>query len=66
MEERVPWSLPRPLALTGPLVNAGANSTERLTQRDRETGILQEIFLTKERYVFTEREREREREWVCV
>uniref|UniRef100_A0A674EDR7 Serine/threonine-protein phosphatase 1 regulatory subunit 10 n=1 Tax=Salmo trutta TaxID=8032 RepID=A0A674EDR7_SALTR len=48
MEERVPWSLPRPLALTGPLVNAGANSTERLTQRDRETGILQEIFLTKE------------------
>ncbi|XP_052326061.1 serine/threonine-protein phosphatase 1 regulatory subunit 10-like isoform X4 [Oncorhynchus keta] len=48
MEERVPWSPPRPLALTGPLVNAGANSTERLTQRDRETGILQEIFLTKE------------------
>uniref|UniRef100_A0A8C8ITA2 Serine/threonine-protein phosphatase 1 regulatory subunit 10 n=1 Tax=Oncorhynchus tshawytscha TaxID=74940 RepID=A0A8C8ITA2_ONCTS len=48
MEERVPWSPPRPLALTGPLVNAGANSTERLTQRDREMGILQEIFLTKE------------------
>uniref|UniRef100_A0A3P8Z802 TFIIS N-terminal domain-containing protein n=1 Tax=Esox lucius TaxID=8010 RepID=A0A3P8Z802_ESOLU len=48
MEERVPWSPPRPLALTGTLVNVGANSTERLTQRDRETGILQEIFLTKE------------------
>ncbi|KAK1880433.1 Serine/threonine-protein phosphatase 1 regulatory subunit 10 [Dissostichus eleginoides] len=48
MEERVPWSLPRPLTLTGCLVSAGANSTEKLTQRDREMGILQEIFLTKD------------------
>ncbi|XP_074543442.1 serine/threonine-protein phosphatase 1 regulatory subunit 10 [Halichoeres trimaculatus] len=48
MEERVPWSPPRPLTLTGSLVTAGANSTERLTQRDREMGILQEIFLNKE------------------
>ncbi|KAI4817499.1 hypothetical protein KUCAC02_010892 [Chaenocephalus aceratus] len=48
MEERVPWSPPRPLTLTGCLVSAGANSTEKLTQRDREMGILQEIFLTKD------------------
>ncbi|XP_019110007.1 serine/threonine-protein phosphatase 1 regulatory subunit 10 isoform X3 [Larimichthys crocea] len=48
MEERVPWTPPRPLMLTGSLVAAGANSTEKLTQRDREMGILQEIFLSKE------------------
>lgn len=50
MEERVPWSAPRPLTLAGSLVTPGANSTEKLTQRDREMGILQEIFLSKERY----------------
>lgn len=48
MEERVPWTPPRPLTLTGSLVINGANSTEKLTQRDREMGILQEIFLSKE------------------
>ncbi|XP_075907941.1 serine/threonine-protein phosphatase 1 regulatory subunit 10 isoform X2 [Nelusetta ayraudi] len=48
MEERVPWSAPRPLTLVGSLVTTGANSTEKLTQRDREMGILQEIFLSKE------------------
>ncbi|XP_060916177.1 serine/threonine-protein phosphatase 1 regulatory subunit 10 isoform X1 [Labrus mixtus] len=48
MEERVPWSPPRPLTLTGSLVINGANSTEKMTQRDREMGILQEIFLNKE------------------
>ncbi|XP_029920256.1 serine/threonine-protein phosphatase 1 regulatory subunit 10 isoform X2 [Myripristis murdjan] len=48
MEERVPWTPPRPLTLPGSLVNPGANSTEKLTQRDREMGILQEIFLSKE------------------
>uniref|UniRef100_A0A8B9KME2 C3H1-type domain-containing protein n=1 Tax=Astyanax mexicanus TaxID=7994 RepID=A0A8B9KME2_ASTMX len=48
MEERVPWSPPRPLTLLGCLVTAGANSSEKLTQRDREMGILQEIFLSKE------------------
>ncbi|KAA8586072.1 hypothetical protein FQN60_007641 [Etheostoma spectabile] len=48
MEERVPWTPPRPLTLTGSLVIYGANSTEKLTQRDREMGILQEIFLSKE------------------
>lgn len=49
MEERVPWSAPRPLTLAGSLVSPGANSTEKMTQRDREMGILQEIFLSKER-----------------
>ncbi|XP_033830943.1 serine/threonine-protein phosphatase 1 regulatory subunit 10 [Periophthalmus magnuspinnatus] len=48
MEERVPWTPPRPLTLPGSLVVPGANSTEKLTQRDREMGILQEIFLSKE------------------
>ncbi|KAF3834478.1 hypothetical protein F7725_025682 [Dissostichus mawsoni] len=42
MEERAPDA-------DGLLVSAGANSTEKLTQRDREMGILQEIFLTKDR-----------------
>ncbi|XP_037119499.1 serine/threonine-protein phosphatase 1 regulatory subunit 10 [Syngnathus acus] len=48
MEERVPWTLPRPLTLPGSLVIPGSNSTEKLTQRDREMGILQELFLSKE------------------
>ncbi|KAM9434201.1 serine/threonine-protein phosphatase 1 regulatory subunit 10 [Clarias gariepinus] len=48
MEERVPWTPPRPLTLSGCLVAPGSNSTEKLTQRDREMGILQEIFLNKE------------------
>ncbi|XP_041868197.1 serine/threonine-protein phosphatase 1 regulatory subunit 10 isoform X2 [Melanotaenia boesemani] len=49
MEERVPWTPPRPLTLPGGLgVTPGTNSTEKLTQRDREKGILQEIFLNKE------------------
>lgn len=49
MEERVPWTPPRPLILSGCLVSPGSSSTEKLTQRDREMGILQEIFLNKER-----------------
>ncbi|XP_076864616.1 serine/threonine-protein phosphatase 1 regulatory subunit 10 [Brachyhypopomus gauderio] len=48
MEERVPWTPPRPLTLSGCLVISGANSSEKMTQRDREMGILQEIFLNKE------------------
>ncbi|XP_053494915.1 serine/threonine-protein phosphatase 1 regulatory subunit 10 [Ictalurus furcatus] len=48
MEERVPWTPPRPLILSGCLVSPGSSSTEKLTQRDREMGILQEIFLNKE------------------
>lgn len=51
MEEKIPWTPPRPLTLTGSLVTPGAESTEKLTQRDREMGILQEIFLSKERYM---------------
>lgn len=49
MEERVPWSQPRPLTLMGVLVTPGASSSEKLTQREREMSILQEIFLSKER-----------------
>ncbi|KAJ3609829.1 hypothetical protein NHX12_024339 [Muraenolepis orangiensis] len=48
MEERVPWTPPRPFTLTGSLVQTGSSSTEKLTQRDREMGILQEIFLSKD------------------
>ncbi|KAF7654608.1 hypothetical protein LDENG_00067190 [Lucifuga dentata] len=48
MEERVPWTPPRPLTLVSSLVIPGSNSTEKLTQREREMGILQEIFLNKE------------------
>ncbi|KAI5607764.1 serine/threonine-protein phosphatase 1 regulatory subunit 10 [Silurus asotus] len=48
MEERVPWTPPRPLTLSGCLVTSGSNSSEKMTQRDREMGILQEIFLNKE------------------
>lgn len=49
MEERVPWTPPRPLTLVGSLVIPGSSSREKMTQRDREMGILQEIFLSKER-----------------
>ncbi|XP_048849186.1 serine/threonine-protein phosphatase 1 regulatory subunit 10 [Brienomyrus brachyistius] len=48
MEERVPWVPPQPLMPSGCLVTPGANSTEKHTQKEREMGILQEIFLSKE------------------
>ncbi|KAJ8273867.1 hypothetical protein GJAV_G00106390 [Gymnothorax javanicus] len=49
MEERVPWAPPRPLTIfSASLVVPGGHSTEKHTQRDREMGILQEIFLSKE------------------
>ncbi|KAM4020421.1 serine/threonine-protein phosphatase 1 regulatory subunit 10 [Anomaloglossus baeobatrachus] len=48
MEEVTPWVLPRPLSLPGALVQVGSNSTEKHTQAEREMGILQEIFLSKE------------------
>ncbi|KAM5146321.1 serine/threonine-protein phosphatase 1 regulatory subunit 10 isoform 2-T2 [Mantella aurantiaca] len=48
MEEVVPWAPPRPLLLTGTLVHMGSNSTEKHTQAEREMGILQELFLSKE------------------
>ncbi|XP_056393651.1 serine/threonine-protein phosphatase 1 regulatory subunit 10 isoform X2 [Hyla sarda] len=48
MEEVTPWIPPRPLLLPGALVQVGSNSTEKHTQAEREMGILQEIFLSKE------------------
>ncbi|NWW98270.1 PP1RA phosphatase, partial [Caloenas nicobarica] len=48
MEEKVPWAPPRALALPPPLVPPGSGSRERFTQAEREKGILQEIFLSKE------------------
>ncbi|XP_068280789.1 LOW QUALITY PROTEIN: serine/threonine-protein phosphatase 1 regulatory subunit 10-like [Nyctibius grandis] len=51
MEEKVPWAPPRPLALPAPLVLPGSGSRERFTQADREKGILQDLFLSKERWV---------------
>ncbi|XP_063794076.1 serine/threonine-protein phosphatase 1 regulatory subunit 10 [Pseudophryne corroboree] len=48
MEEVIPWVAPRPLLLPGALVQVGTNSTEKHTQAEREMGILQEIFLSKE------------------
>lgn len=49
MEEKVPWVCPRPLILPSPLVTPGSNSQERYIQAEREKGILQELFLNKER-----------------
>nr|DBA20569.1 TPA: hypothetical protein GDO54_017331 [Pyxicephalus adspersus] len=48
MEEVTPWVPPRPLSLPGALVQVGSNSTEKHTQAEREMGILQELFLSKE------------------
>lgn len=49
MEEMVAWTPPRPLTYSGCLVTPGTSSSERHTQKDREMGILQEIFLSKAR-----------------
>ncbi|XP_009289178.1 PREDICTED: serine/threonine-protein phosphatase 1 regulatory subunit 10, partial [Aptenodytes forsteri] len=49
MEEKVPWVYPKLLDLPAPLVVPGSGSRERFTQAEREKGILQEIFLSKER-----------------
>ncbi|XP_077335086.1 serine/threonine-protein phosphatase 1 regulatory subunit 10 isoform X2 [Lithobates pipiens] len=48
MEEVIPWVLPRPFLHLGTLVQNGSNSTEKHTQAEREMGILQELFLSKE------------------
>ncbi|MGH0180432.1 UNVERIFIED_CONTAM: hypothetical protein FKN15_004153 [Acipenser sinensis] len=48
MEEKVPWSCPWPLDLPHTLVVPGSGSQEKFTQQEREKGILQEIFLSKE------------------
>uniref|UniRef100_A0A8C0UVE3 Protein phosphatase 1 regulatory subunit 10 n=2 Tax=Cyanistes caeruleus TaxID=156563 RepID=A0A8C0UVE3_CYACU len=49
MEEKVPWAYPKALDLPAPLVIPGSGSRERFTQAERVKGILQEIFLSKER-----------------
>ncbi|XP_066842767.1 serine/threonine-protein phosphatase 1 regulatory subunit 10 isoform X2 [Anser cygnoides] len=49
MEEKVPWVYPKLLELPAPLVVPGSGSRERFTQAEREKGILQEIFLSKDR-----------------
>lgn len=49
MEEKVPWMYPKLLELPAPLVVPGSGSRERFTQAEREKGILQELFLSKER-----------------
>uniref|UniRef100_A0A8B9S4Q8 Protein phosphatase 1 regulatory subunit 10 n=1 Tax=Apteryx owenii TaxID=8824 RepID=A0A8B9S4Q8_APTOW len=48
MEEKVPWAYPKLLELPAPLVLPGSGSRERFTQAEREKGILQELFLSKE------------------
>ncbi|NXL89736.1 PP1RA phosphatase, partial [Alectura lathami] len=49
MEEKVPWVYPKILDLPAPLVVPGSGSRERYTQAEREKGILQELFLSKDR-----------------
>ncbi|XP_032997450.1 serine/threonine-protein phosphatase 1 regulatory subunit 10 isoform X2 [Lacerta agilis] len=48
MEEKIPWVYPKPIDLPSPLVQPGSGSQEKFTQAEREKGILQEIFLSKE------------------
>uniref|UniRef100_K7FSS9 Serine/threonine-protein phosphatase 1 regulatory subunit 10 n=1 Tax=Pelodiscus sinensis TaxID=13735 RepID=K7FSS9_PELSI len=48
MEEKVPWVYPKLIDLPSPLVQPGSGSREKFTQAEREKGILQEIFLSKE------------------
>ncbi|KAM6472585.1 serine/threonine-protein phosphatase 1 regulatory subunit 10 isoform 2-T2 [Liasis olivaceus] len=48
MEEKVPWVYPKAIDLPAPLVQPGSGSQEKFTQAEREKGILQEIFLSKE------------------
>ncbi|XP_060615340.2 serine/threonine-protein phosphatase 1 regulatory subunit 10 isoform X2 [Anolis sagrei] len=48
MEEKVPWSYPKPIDLPTPLVQPGSGSQEKFIQAEREKGILQELFLSKE------------------
>ncbi|XP_062454546.1 serine/threonine-protein phosphatase 1 regulatory subunit 10 isoform X2 [Rhea pennata] len=48
MEEKVPWVYPKLLDLPSPLVVPGSGSREKFTQAEREKGILQELFLSKE------------------
>ncbi|KAH1182940.1 hypothetical protein KIL84_004432 [Mauremys mutica] len=51
MGKKVPWVYPKLIDLPSPLVQPGSGSCEKFTQAEREKGILQEIFLSKERHV---------------
>ncbi|CAM2101553.1 unnamed protein product [Caretta caretta] len=48
MEEVVPWVYPKLIDLPSPLVQLGSGSREQFIQAEREKGVLQEIFLSKE------------------
>ncbi|XP_039374857.1 serine/threonine-protein phosphatase 1 regulatory subunit 10-like [Mauremys reevesii] len=48
MGKKVPWVYPKLIDLPSPLVQPGSGSREKFTQAEREKGILQEIFLSKE------------------
>ncbi|KAM9119666.1 serine/threonine-protein phosphatase 1 regulatory subunit 10-like [Pangshura tecta] len=48
VKEKVPWVYPKLIDLPTPLVQPGSGSREKFTQAEREKGILQEIFLSKE------------------
>ncbi|KAH0630404.1 hypothetical protein JD844_013406 [Phrynosoma platyrhinos] len=48
MEEKIPWVYPKTIDLPAPLVQPGSGSQEKFTQAEREKGILQELFLSKE------------------
>ncbi|TFJ97671.1 Biglycan [Platysternon megacephalum] len=48
MKKKVPWVYPKFINLPSPLVQPGSSSREKFTQAERENGVLQEIFLSKE------------------
>ncbi|XP_059826841.1 serine/threonine-protein phosphatase 1 regulatory subunit 10 isoform X1 [Hypanus sabinus] len=48
MEEKIPWTCPVLIDLGPQLAERGSNSQEKLIQEEREKGILQEIFLSKD------------------
>uniref|UniRef100_UPI00398E65AB serine/threonine-protein phosphatase 1 regulatory subunit 10 isoform X1 n=2 Tax=Pristiophorus japonicus TaxID=55135 RepID=UPI00398E65AB len=48
MEEKVPWTCPILIDLGPQLAERGSSSQEKLIQEEREKGILQEIFLSKD------------------
>nr|XP_032638229.1 serine/threonine-protein phosphatase 1 regulatory subunit 10-like [Chelonoidis abingdonii] len=48
LKKKVPWVYPKLIDLPSPLVQLGSGSREKFTQAEREKGILQEIFLSKE------------------
>ncbi|GCC21244.1 hypothetical protein chiPu_0019711 [Chiloscyllium punctatum] len=48
MEEKIPWTCPVLIDLGPQLAERGSNSQEKYIQEEREKGILQEIFLSKD------------------